>query len=98
MFFHADTLNNIKARKICKILFICGFFFMPVMWMVLIWFLFKYVSPLASYRNRYIILAAVLIIIEFSLLLLWNIIFQYKWSTWGAVGDILSVNKYQGQL
>ena len=98
MFFDAEKLDNKKVRKICKILFIVGFFFMPVMWMMLIWFCFTYVSPTVSYRNKYIIASSVLLIVDFVLLMTWNLIYQKNWFNWGAFGDYVSVNQFKGQL
>ena len=98
MFFNADDLNNKKARKICKILFICGFAFMPVTWIILIWFCFHDVSPAVSYRNKYIIACSCLLLIDFTILLIWNLVYRYNWFKWGAAGDYLQVNQYKGQL
>ena len=98
MFFNAEELDNKKARKICKTLFICGFFFMPVLWIMLIWFCFKYISPAVPYRNQYIVICCLLLLIELVVLMSWNLVFQFNWFNWGAVGDYLSINKYKGQL
>ena len=51
MFFDAGALHNHKARKICLLLFIGGFFLLPVLWVVLLYFCLTYVHPSASYRG-----------------------------------------------
>ena len=98
MFFNADELDNKKAKKIIKTLFICGFLFMPALWALCIWFCFKYITPTASYRNKYIVTCCILILIELIILLTWNLIYQHNWYNWGKVGDMLSVNYYKGQI
>ncbi|KAL7720772.1 Two tm domain gamma-secretase aspartyl protease com [Entamoeba marina] len=98
MFFNPDTLNNKKAKRFCKILFIAGFVFMPALWITLIWFLFKYVKPSTSYRNKYIIAASVMLLIELFALLIWNITYKYMWDSWGVVGDVLSVVNHKGPV
>ena len=98
MFFNAEELTNKKAKRIIKILFVGGFFCLPVLWMMLIWFLFNYISPTVNYRNKYIIICCVLLIIDFTILMIWNLVYQNNWFKWGATGDALSVNNYKGQL
>eukprot|EP00127_Corallochytrium_limacisporum_P004712 Clim_evm66s172 gene=Clim_evmTU66s172 len=99
------TMPRMKEEvklKWARVYWICGFFFLPWVWLVNVYWFYREAffkpSPNQAKFKFYVTFSLAGALVYLAGFITWIVIYQKNWASWGVTGEDISMNIPQGNI